>query len=228
MSDIDVVIQIAEKALLVSSALGNGSCWLWHRAQRVARNVEHIIDLENLLEADIPIDRFSLTAAAYFSDAHLSGKAGKTNEKFLQTRAETALEVSAQIATVKLSTVLSDTQTVNVGKIIIESGNRFTKMTEAIILSDARNLDDMGAVGISSELGRFLSNGRDISELLNSWRRKVDYRYWDARLKESFHFSSVRLLAQRRFDAVANFMNQLEVEISASDIRDLAQTKANV
>ncbi len=225
MSDIDIVIEIAEKAF--AGGNGNGNYRLWDRAQRIARNVEHIIDLENLLETDIPIDRFSLAVAAYFSYAHLAHKACKTAGKFPQTEAETAFELSAKIAAEKLNTVLSDLQTIKVGKIITESGNRFTKMTEAIILSDARNLDDMGAVEIFSELGRFLSEGKGLSELLNSWRRKVAYHYWDARLKESFRFPSIQLLAQRRFDAVANFMNQLEIEISASDIKDLTLTRVN-
>ena len=228
MSDIDVVIQIAEKTLVLGPTAGNGNCWLWHRTQRVVCNVEHIINLEELVNADIPIDRFSLIAAAYFRDVCLAKKDSSDAEKFQRAEAETAIEVSARIADEKLNTVLSDTQSASVSKIITESGNRFTKVAEAMILSDARNLDDMGAVGIISELSRFISNGKDPSELLNSWHRKVDYRYWDARLKESFRLSSVRRLAQQRLEAVVNFMNQLEVEISASDIKKLATGRVNV
>ena len=124
--------------------------------------------------------------------------------------------------------MLSCTQIVSVEKIIIESGDRFTKMVEAMILSDARNLEDMGAVGIFSELARSASSGKNPSELLNTWQRKVDYQYWDARLKESFRFPSVRQLAQQRFNAVIDFMNQLEVEISASDIKDLFAAGLNI
>ena len=228
MSDIDAVIGIAKKTLLINPCPGNNNCRLWYRTLRVVHNVEHIINLEELIEADIPIDRFSLTAAAYFSDSALVPKDGSIVKPAHQPEIRTAIELSAQIAAEKLSAVLSCSRTVSISRIITESANRFTKTTEAMILSDARNLDDMGAVGIFSELGAFLSDGKELSELLNSWRRKNDYRYWDARLKESFRFSSVRQLARQRFKAVASFMNQLEVEISASDMKKLIPTGAGI
>ena len=57
--------------------------------------------------------------------------------------------------------------------------------------------------------------------MLESWRRKVDYRYWQARLKESYRFESVRMLAERRFGATEFFMNQLDVEHAARDLEEL-------
>ena len=228
MSDIDAVIQIAKKTILFDCPATCDAHRLWHRTLRVVRNVEHIINLEALAKANVPIDRFSLVAAAYFSDACPAHKDNSITQKPGQAQSKTSLEVSAQIAAQKLSSILSKTQKIKVGNIITESSNRFTKMTEAMILSDARNLDDMGTVAIFAELGILLSQGKDPAELLNAWRRKVDYRYWDARLKENFRFSSVRQLAQRRFNAVADFMNQLEIEISASDIKDLTATRLNV
>jgi hypothetical protein len=46
-----------------------------------------------------------------------------------------------------------------------------------MILSDARNLDDMGAAGILNELRRLISSGKGISDALLSWERKIGYRY---------------------------------------------------
>ncbi|NIA16905.1 MAG: hypothetical protein GWO86_01025 [Planctomycetes bacterium] len=228
MSEIDAVIQIAKKTILFDCVTTCDGHRLWHRMLRVVHNVEHIINLEDLAEADVPIDRFSLVVAAYFSDVCFAHKDNPMTQTPRPSQSKTSLEVSAQIAAQKLSSVLSKAQKINVGNIITESSNRFTQMTEAMILSDARNLDDMGAVGIFSELGILLSQGKNPSELLNAWQRKVDYRYWDARLKENFRFSSVRQLAQQRFDSVANFMNQLGVEISASDIKELTAARLNV
>ena len=94
-------------------------------------------------------------------------------------------------------------------------------MTEAKILSDARNLDDMGAVGIFSEFRRFVCNGKGVADVLESWKRKVDYRYWQARLKESFRFETVRKLAVQRFAATEYFMTQLKMENNAQDLEDL-------
>ena len=40
-------------------------------------------------------------------------------------------------------------------------------------------------------------HGRGLSEALASWRRKIDYDYWTARLRESFRFKAVAQLARQ-------------------------------
>jgi hypothetical protein len=64
-------------------------------------------------------------------------------------------------------------------------------------------------------------HGKGASVALDSWKRKIDYRYWDARLKESFRFDSVRKLAIQRFSSAEYFMNQLSAENSARDLEEL-------
>src|SRR4030043_184233 len=71
-----------------------------------------------------------------------------------------------------------------IGKIIVESANRFTEMIEAMVLGDARNLEDMGAVGLFHEFRKYVIHGKGVADVLDSWRRKIDYRFWQARLKE--------------------------------------------
>ncbi len=95
------------------------------------------------------------------------------------------------------------------------------KLTEAVVLSDARSLDDMGAVGIFNEFRRCLAHGKGATDALESWKRKVDYRYWQARLKESFRFETARKIAVQRFAATEYFMNQLKIENAAQDIEDV-------
>jgi hypothetical protein len=76
-------------------------------------------------------------------------------------------------------------------------------------------------VGIFNEFRRYVVHGKGASDALQSWKRKIDYRYWDARLKESFRFESVRKLAAQRFTAAEYFMNQLAVENAARDLEEL-------
>ena len=96
-----------------------------------------------------------------------------------------------------------------------------TDLTEAKILSDSRNLDDMGAVGIYNEFRRDVIGGKGVSDIMESWKRKVDYRYWQARLKESFRFETVRKIAVQRFAATEYIMNQLKIENAAQDLEDV-------
>ena len=94
-------------------------------------------------------------------------------------------------------------------------------MPEAMILSDAANLDDMGAVGLFNEFRKYASLGKGVADILKTWKRKLDYQYFQARLKESFRFKSVAKLAQKRHAEVENFMNQLQTENSAADLGKL-------
>ena len=97
-----------------------------------------------------------------------------------------------------------------------------------MILSDARNLDDTGAVGIFNEFRRFVSRGKSTSDALQGWKRKIDYGYWQARLKEDFRFDAVRKLAERRLAAAEYFMKQLKVENTAKDLEELSVDSAFV
>ena len=97
-----------------------------------------------------------------------------------------------------------------------------------MILSDARNLDDMGVVGIFSEFRRNVIEGKGVCDALQIWKRKVDYRYWQARLKESFRFEQVRKVAEQRLSAAECFMNQLKAEAEARDVERLTVDSAFV
>ena len=194
MSEIDIIRQIAQQVLTVTTLAGISDNWLWDRAQRLVRNAEHICRLPELTDANLAVDRFCLITAAYFADAGFAHYADAED-----TGARLVLAASS----------------------IIEAGDRFTEMTEAMILSDARNLDDMGSIGIFNEFRRYVIHGKGASDVLQSWKRKVDYKYWQARLKESFRFESVRTLAEQRYSATEYFMNQLEVENSARDLEEL-------
>ena len=56
---------------------------------------------------------------------------------------------------------------------------------------------------------------------MRSWQSKIDYRYWDARLKKSFRFESVRSLAQQRLLSAESFMEQLKKEAEGVDLVEL-------
>jgi hypothetical protein len=114
-------------------------------------------------------------------------------------------------------------RTRKIRQIIRESGFGRAEMKEAMILSDARNLDDMGATGIFSEFKRYVMGGKGVGEAINLWRVKMDYRYWEARLKDSFHFESVRRLACQRVEAAERFMRQLEEEHTGVDIAKILE-----
>ena len=225
MSEIEVIRGIARQVLTVTNHAGITDNWLWDRTQRLLLNVEQICRLDELTEADIPVDRYCLTVATYFADAgfaHFADSLDTSSGLVLSDINPSDLrEFSAKVVSDKLEGLLSEPRIDKINRIVIESANRETDMTEAKILSDARNLDDMGSVGVFNEFRRCVLNGKGVSDALKSWKRKIDYRYWQARLKDSFCFESVRKIAVQRFAATEYFMNQLNIENNAQDLEDI-------
>ncbi|MCK5001362.1 MAG: hypothetical protein KAS23_17580 [Anaerohalosphaera sp.] len=225
MSEIDIIREVAEQVLKVPTLAGTKDSYLWDRAQRLVRNVEHICRLPELAQSNRPIDRFALTSAAYFSDAgfaHYVDAEDKTARVVLADVSVSDLrDFSAQVVTDKLLSLIAGPKIDKINRIMQESSDKQSKLTEAMILSDARNLDDMGAIGIFNEFRRYVVHGKGASDAIDSWRRKVDYRYWEARLKESFRFEVVARIAEQRFEAAEFFMNHLMIENSAKDLEDV-------
>lgn len=225
MSEMDVIRQLAEEVMKIPTLAGVNDNWLWDRTLRILRNTEHICRMPELAERSVPTDRFCLIAAAYFADAGFARWADvedTSSRLVLSDVSQTDLrDFSTQIVNDRLTGAVAGPKIEKINKIIVESANRFTEMIEAMILSDARNLEDMGAVGLYHEFRKYVIHGKGVADVLDSWKRKIDYRYWQARLKESFRFESTRKLAEQRFSAAEYFMNQLQVEHSARDLEEL-------
>jgi hypothetical protein len=225
MSTLETIRDLAKQTLTVATLPNGLDNYLWDRAHRLLRNVEHICQLPELTKSGSQIDHFCLVAATYFSDAGLVSYLEKTDGPGkLPTANEDSnglLEFSADIAEEKLAGAVEQARVEKISRIITESGSRFTKMVEAMILSDARSLDDMGATGIFNEFRRGAVGGKSVGDAVQSWKRKIDYKYWQARLKEGFRFEAVRKLAERRLQTAEQFMRQLEVENAAEDLEEL-------
>ena len=221
MSKIDTIHQIAKKTLTVPAPSGDRDDWLWDRTLRIIRNIEYICRLPELAEQAISIDRFCLVAAAYFADFGLA-YFERTQKATMPTDVTNAdlCNISTQTVSDNLADVITDTRIDKINRIITESFNRFTDVTEAKILSDGRGLEDLGVAGLLGEFRRQLMDGKGVSDVLESWKRKIEYGYWQARLKESFRFAAVRAIAKKRFAAAERFMNQLAIENSASDMEE--------
>ncbi len=225
MSELDVVRDLAKQTLIIPTSTSDVDNSLWDRAQRLVHNAKHICQLPELAKAGLQIDRFCLITATYFSDAGIAGhlKAEETTATSALSNAKNdyLLDLCTKVVEEKLESCIDKARIKKINTIITESNGHFTKSTEAMILSDARNLDDMGATGIFNEFRRLASHGKGLCDALQSWKKKIDYRYWQARLKESFRFESVRKLAEQRLSAAEYFMNQLKVETDAQDLREL-------
>jgi hypothetical protein len=224
VSELEKVHEIALETLITPALSGGCNDWLWDRTVRILGNVEHICRIPELAEQAMSIDRFCLVAATYFADSGLAHSAknhkGGGKRPLTEITNGDSCSISTQIVSSKLADIISGTRIDKINKIITESFNRFTDVTEAMILSDGRGLEDLGAAGLIGTFRRQLIDGKGISDILDSWNRKVEYGYWQARLKESFRFSAVRAIAEQRFSAVEQFMSRLAIENTADDLQE--------
>ena len=222
MAELNVIKDIAEKALAIPTLKGAADRYLIDRAFRLLRHCGSIAQLADIQR--FQLDRLCLNVAALFCDsgfARYAGQDDKTARMVLADLTDDDLrDFSCQVVHEHLTEILNPRQMDRVCAIIMESGKRKTALIEAMVLSDARNLDDMGAIGIFNELRRYVVHGRGVSGAIVSWKRKVEYDYWKARLRESFRFEPVRELANRRLKFAEKFMEELDLENKAGDLED--------
>jgi hypothetical protein len=225
MAEMEMIKKFAEQIMLVPGKMGLVNTWLWDRTQRIVRNIETIYQLPEIAGANIAIDKFCLTASAYFADAGFTNYIGiETVEAGLvlaDINTRDLREFSTQIVSEHLSEILDQSKISKINKIIIESNNPLAEMHEAVILSDGRNLEDVGVIEIFNEFCACGVHGRGVGEQLESWKKKKDYKYWDARLKESFHFDSIRKVAAQRYNQAERLMTQLAIEDSGKDLKEV-------
>ncbi len=226
--DFDKVIAAARQVLAVPAISGKNDNHIWDTTQRLVKNIDVISSLKEVRTKNFPLDKFCLTAAGYFYQAGFAKYARTHNISPNLVLADTAkldlTDHSTEVVSDKLNPIVSDQKITKINRIIAESSNRFTDFPEAMVLSDAKSLDDMGAIGILNEARSYICHGKSISELLQSWKRKIEYQYWQARLKEGFRFDTVRQLAAQRFETVKIFMTQLEIEHSCRDFEEISTT----
>jgi len=223
MADLRLIQEIAEQVLAIPTLKGTADRYLIDRAQRLLRHCGHIAQLPDV--QCFQFDHECLNIAALFRDAGFARYANQEDKIARMVLAdltdEDLRDFATQVVQENLAEMLNPRQMERVCSIIIESGKRDTALVEAMILSDARNLDDMGAIGIFNEFRRYVVHGRGASEALSSWNRKIEYDYWSARLRESFRFDSVRQLAARRLETAKAFMKELDIENRASDLEEI-------
>jgi len=225
MIDISGIEKRANKALKLSFSYEFSRKFLVERASRVAASCRYISRIDEVRELDVNIDIDSLLVAAYFTYTGLA-KFLKENNGFadlalISEKNQLILDYSIEEIKDSLKDTLKKDIIEKSSRIIIESSENNPIIIEAKILSDARNLDEIGAVGIINEIREIMCSGRSVTNFLKSWQSKIDYGYWQARINESFHFDTVKKLAEQRFSSADFFVKQLLFESQCRDIKGI-------
>ena len=202
--------EYVEQALGVVDDQGTHGPRLLDDAGRLWRRIEAFIRMHLVHEG---LDREALELACYAMQ--LPGRRrGKTPGKAatrstLRDRAEEAAELLVSIAGPDADESLLDRAT----RILQEMPHRSPMLDEAKLLADAVNLEDFGAIGMFVQAIQLARAGEGVAQIAEGCDKREQYGYWDARLKDGFHFEAVRQLALRRLQNTRQICAMLADEL---------------
>jgi hypothetical protein len=189
--------EYVEQALSVVDDQGTVGPRLLDDAERLWSRIEHFIAMRLVHEG---LDREALELACYAMQlparkgkSSAAGRGG-TARATLRDRAEESAELLVGIAGPDVDESLLDRAT----RILQEMPHRSPMLDEAKLLADAVNLEDFGAIGLFVQSIQLARAGEGVAQLAEGCEKREQYGYWDARLKDGFHFDAVRQIALQR------------------------------
>ncbi len=158
-------------------------------------------------------ERESLELACYALQLplrHARAVAGiRTRQIGLRERAEQAAELLIAAVAGRAPDQLID-RTV---RLLRELPHRNPMLDESRLLSDAVNLDDFGITGMILQAMQLGRQHAGLPQLIEAFDKRRQYGYWEARLKDSFHFEVVRDLARQRLSLAQTTADLLAHEL---------------
>jgi HD superfamily phosphodiesterase len=219
----------ARTDLLVRLQKGRIDPVLWEHADRVACACAAIAAMPGIFSDDLNTE--ALQAAALYHDSgwQVQYTAGQLEaaEILLRPTSDLCRELGADWMMDRLDGIVPPGTLQLAARIIRESSNRRTQIHEAKILADAENLEDIGPQCVALLIRRQIADGKSLADLVASWKRQEEYHYWQARLKDGFHFPQVRQLAEQRCAMMRRFMLDLVITLTQQDFPSRETHHAN-
>ena len=134
------------------------------------------------------------------------GRLGRVN---LRDRAEQAAELLVGTLGDEVEEELLDRTT----RLLQEMSQRAPILDEARLLADAVNLDDFGVTGLILQIIQLSRQGHGVAQVREGCIKREQYGYWEARLKDGFHFPAVRQMAERRLTSARQACRWLGEEL---------------
>jgi len=157
------------------------------------------------------LDKPSLELCCYALQLPRSGSPGKARTRpNLRQRCEQAAEMFVSLLGDQMDEKILD----RVSRLLLETPQRSPMLDEARLLADAVNLDDFGIVGLLALAGQLAIAGASVADVALALKKREAYGYWEARLKDGFHFEPVARLARRRLEEARKVGALLQAELA--------------
>jgi hypothetical protein len=165
-------------------------------AQRLFARVQKFISMK-LITNEPDLEGLELASwALQLPQRQTSASVGKLARSSVKQRAEQSAELLVTLLSDHAPEDLLDRTT----RLLLESPQRQPMIEEARLLGDAISLEDFGMIGLTTLMIQLALQGNGVNQLVESYEKRDAYGYWDARLKEGFHFDVVRAMAKKRLE----------------------------
>jgi hypothetical protein len=186
-------------------------------AARLWRRIGRFLQM-NLVGPQVDSDALEL--ACYGLQLPLRQARGPTVGKPPRTSLRDRCEQAAELLVSLLGGELEESLLDRAARLLHETPQRSPMLDEARLLADAINLDDFGLIGWVNQTIQLALQGEGAGDLVVAWEKREQYGYWEARLKDGFHFEPIRQIATQRLQQARKVSAMLSAELD-QDARKL-------
>ena len=220
MSQLDAIWKRARTDLVVETEYGDFDVFLWEHSARVAHTAEQIARLPSV-QAQSP-DEMSIVASSLYHDAAFAAQARDgilaRYELHIHPPTPADREQSAIIMEQSLAKVLPTDSLERASRVVRTLHDREVDLLEKYIVAEAESLEEFGLLSLWTTIRRGTWEGKGVQAVIDTWKKKTEYKFWAARLADSFHFAPVREIAKQRLERFEQMMSELEEQQAGSDI----------
>lgn len=167
-------------------------------AQRLLRRIDRLIRMGAIVAG---MDLQALELACYALQLPMRHKIGAGASRLGVMNIRERCEQSAELLVMQLGADVTEALLDRTLRILQETSQRSPMLDEAKLLADALNLEDFGVAGLFRAQILLSLGGGGVDQLLQSILKREQYGYWEARLKDGFHFEASRQIAKSRLEA---------------------------
>jgi len=196
-------LQVVDDADIPVTRLLDDARRLWHRVQR-------LITLD-LTPPQLDLEALELAChALQLPTRHRKSRSvGKLGQISLRERAEQAAELVIGALADHADEQLLD----RVTRLLRELPLRQPSLNEARLLADAVNLDDFGVTGLTLQAMQLARQQTSVASVAQGIEKRQQYGYFEARLKDGFHFEPIRQMARKRLETALHVATLLLNEL---------------
>ncbi len=219
---LDAIWNCARADLTIKTKQGEIDLFLWEHASRFANAARHISQIP--IVSEFKPDLVAVVASALYIEAGWiqmwrEGKISK-HEIRLSPLTNSNRDYGISMMEKSLVKLMTPDSLQRASLAIRHISQRNTKFIDTQILAEALNLNEFGFIPLWASIRRGMLEGKGVQAVIDNWKRKKEYQFWSARLRDSFRFEPVRLLAAKRLRMFERFMEDLESHHLCTDIEE--------